>query len=162
MTERLESMGDTPLQVAGCLVFDELGRLLLLKRHPDDFGGGKWGVPGGKQEPDEDPTATVMREIFEETGITIEAVEHLGIHEIHMPHGLVHMKTFRATVPEGTPVTVNPEEHEMHRWFELSELVSADDVIWALPTTLRDFGLMKEVGVDPTLADGSTVLLLTK
>lgn len=40
-------MGDTPLRVAGCLVFDDLGRLLLLKRHPDDFGGGKWGVPGG-------------------------------------------------------------------------------------------------------------------
>lgn len=162
MTERLENMGNTPLPIAGCLIFDEAGRILLLKRHPDDFGGGKWGVPGGKQEPGEDPAATVVREIFEETGIRAETIEHLGTHEIRMPHGSVRMKTFRATVPEGTPVNLNPEEHEAHRWFEVPELVTVDDIIWALPTTLLDFGLIEKFDTDPTLADGSTALLLAE
>lgn len=162
MTNRRESMGNSPLQVAGCLVFDTYGRLLLLRRHPDDFGGGKWSVPGGKQEPDEDPVTTVIREIFEETSITVELVEYLGAHEIQMPHGSVHMRTFKVVVPEDTPVLLNPEEHEVHRWFELPELITCEGVIWALPTTLRDFGFLSEFGPDPTLADGSTVVLLTE
>ena len=158
MSER-QTTDDTPLAVAGCLVFDELGRLLLLKRHSAGLGGGRWAVPGGKQEPGEAAAAAVRREVAEETSIVTGVVECLGRHEIRMPHGPVRMKTYKTVVPSDTAVTLNPEEHEAFRWFELPELLTAEGVIWALPTMLRDFGLIEELEVDPTLADGSTAML---
>lgn len=100
------------------------------------------------------------REIFEETGIAATQIERLGAHEIQMPHGAVVMNTFKVVVPDGTQIVVNPEEHEAYRWFELPELLAAPDIIWALPTTLRDFGFIAELGHDHTLLDGSSCTLL--
>ena len=34
--------------------------------------GKGWGVPGGKVEPDEEPTAAAVRELREETGVEVE------------------------------------------------------------------------------------------
>src|SRR5688572_33447954 len=60
-------------QGAAAFVFDAEGRLLLL-RH--GYDGLRWGPPGGRMEPGEDPLDTVVRETLEETGVDV-AVEHL-------------------------------------------------------------------------------------
>jgi 8-oxo-dGTP pyrophosphatase MutT (NUDIX family) len=46
------------------------GELLLLKRNKEPFSG-FWTAPGGKLEPGEDPRQTIIREIWEETGLTL-------------------------------------------------------------------------------------------
>lgn len=46
------------------------GELLLLQRNKEPFSG-FWTAPGGKLEPGEDPRQTIIREILEETGLTI-------------------------------------------------------------------------------------------
>ena len=46
------------------------GELLLLQRNKEPFSG-FWTVPGGKLEPGEDPRETIIREIREETGLTL-------------------------------------------------------------------------------------------
>jgi 8-oxo-dGTP pyrophosphatase MutT (NUDIX family) len=46
-------------QGAGAFVFDAQGRLLVL-RHA--YGGLRWGPPGGRMEPGEDPLECVVRE----------------------------------------------------------------------------------------------------
>ena len=91
-------MPKTPLKIACCLVFDKDNRLLLLRRHTDDLGGGLWALPGGKQEPGEAPISTVVREVKEETGLDLHKVEYLGLHELIMPHGIAHLKTYRSQV----------------------------------------------------------------
>jgi ADP-ribose pyrophosphatase YjhB (NUDIX family) len=60
-------------QGAGAFIFDADGRLLLL-RH--GYRGRRWGPPGGRLEPGEDPLDCVVRETLEETGVEV-AVEHL-------------------------------------------------------------------------------------
>lgn len=57
------------LGVAG-LVFDELGRVLLVQRK-NSPGKGEWHIPGGKLEPGETLEACCIREVYEETHLQI-------------------------------------------------------------------------------------------
>ncbi len=153
-------MPKTSLKIACCLIFDSQGRLLLLRRHAKDLGGGLWSTPGGRQEPGEERLTTVLREVKEETGLTLDGATYLGKHELDMPHGVAHMQTFKAYIKSDEKIIIDREEHQGHRWFNTSELLAAKDIIWGLPTTLLDFGLIKAFDVDPTLADGSKALLI--
>ncbi len=160
MKKRLKAMPKNPLNIVCCLIFDEQGRLLLLQRHSEDLGGGLWGTPGGRQEKDEEPRQTAIRETKEETGMDLADVEYLGQHELRMPHGIAHMKTYTAHVDGTEKITIDAEEHEGHQWFSLETLLAADNIIWGLPTTLLDFGFIKAFDADPTLSDGSQAILL--
>ena len=51
------------------LIYDN--KILLLKRNNPPFKG-LWGMPGGKSEFGEHIESTIKREIFEETGLTIQ------------------------------------------------------------------------------------------
>lgn len=153
-------MPKLPLVIVSCLVFDAQNRLLLLRRHSEDLGGGMWAAPGGKQEPGEEPRVAVIRETQEETGLAIGEADYLGAHELRMPHGTVHMKTFAAQVGGNEEVIINKDEHETHAWFDTSSLLNTENIIWGLPSTLRDFALVDPFDHDPTLADGSQAILL--
>lgn len=61
--------------VVAAAVIERDGRILLTKRPPKGHLPGLWEFPGGKLEPGEAPTATVVRECREECGIEIEPVD---------------------------------------------------------------------------------------
>ena len=62
---------------AGALVRDDAGRLLLvLRAHPP--AAGSWSLPGGRIEPGESAEAACVREVAEETGLTVAVVRHDG------------------------------------------------------------------------------------
>ncbi|WP_017585848.1 NUDIX domain-containing protein [Nocardiopsis ganjiahuensis] len=65
--------GLLPLVGVSAVVLDDDGRLLLHRRSDD----GRWGVPGGILEPEEQPAQAVVREVREETGVEVE-VERLS------------------------------------------------------------------------------------
>jgi ADP-ribose pyrophosphatase YjhB (NUDIX family) len=65
------------IPAAGAIIFDEGGRLLLIRRARPPAAG-FWSVPGGKCEPDEDPAAACVREVAEETGLTVSVVRFAG------------------------------------------------------------------------------------
>jgi 8-oxo-dGTP pyrophosphatase MutT (NUDIX family) len=52
------------------LVFDDQQRLLVV-RHSNR---GVWVTPGGAVDPDESPVDAVVREVWEETGLTVEPI----------------------------------------------------------------------------------------
>lgn len=56
------------------LVFDERGRILLFKHTYRKLA---WGIPAGGLEFKEQPKDAIIREFFEETGMTIEVVNLL-------------------------------------------------------------------------------------
>ncbi len=66
-------------QVSACYLEVD-GHLLLLECSASKPEAGKWGVPGGKMEPDELPEDAAKRELFEETGIAIQhsAIQNIG------------------------------------------------------------------------------------
>lgn len=71
---------------AGAIVFDQAGRLLLIRRgHPPDQGS--WSVPGGHCRPGESAADACVREVAEETGLAVIVVRSAGHVERHAPAG---------------------------------------------------------------------------
>lgn len=62
---------------AGGAVIRDDGRMLAIKRADN----GEWVLPGGIVELDEDPRDTVRREVFEETGISVEPTQLTGVYK---------------------------------------------------------------------------------
>ncbi len=60
-----------------CYLFNEKGEVLLQKK-ARGFGQGKWNGPGGKKEKGETPEESMLREIWEETGVRLNSWEMRG------------------------------------------------------------------------------------
>jgi 8-oxo-dGTP diphosphatase len=58
--------------VAACALIDADGRVLLAERPAGRTMAGLWEFPGGKVEAGERPEQTLIRELKEELGITVE------------------------------------------------------------------------------------------
>jgi ADP-ribose pyrophosphatase YjhB (NUDIX family) len=81
---------------AGGAVIRGDGRMLAVKRADN----GEWVLPGGIVELDEDPRDTVQREVFEETGVTVEIGLLTGVYK-NMRLGVVSL-VFRCRPVSGT------------------------------------------------------------
>jgi 8-oxo-dGTP diphosphatase len=68
---------DTRLACAGGIVFDGNRRLLMIRR-ANPPSAGMWSVPGGKSRPGESAEHTCVREVREETGLTVAVVSYAG------------------------------------------------------------------------------------
>lgn len=117
------------------------------------------GAPGGRLNTNEDAFVAAARELREETGIDAPQIALLGAHEVRMPHGTVHMTSFKTSVPGGTVVKIDAEEHHDYAWIIPKKLPGHPELLWGTPTILKDFSLL-ELELDPTLADGSKAILL--
>lgn len=60
----------------GVIILDKEGRILLEKRSDCGF----WGIPGGSVEPGESVAQTAVREIKEETGLTVRVTGLFGVY----------------------------------------------------------------------------------
>jgi ADP-ribose pyrophosphatase YjhB (NUDIX family) len=58
--------------VPGVVILIEKGGAVLLGRRKGGYGAGKWGLPQGYVEHDEDFLAAAIREVKEETGLDVE------------------------------------------------------------------------------------------
>lgn len=72
-----ESEWVVDIPAAGGIVFDADRRILLIRRGRPP-GAGLWSVPGGKCRPGEPPAAACVREVLEETGLTVQVVRPAG------------------------------------------------------------------------------------
>ncbi|MEO3974726.1 NUDIX domain-containing protein [Streptomyces sp. CAU 1734] len=137
--------GHTLLLLPGvsATVFDDLGRVLLVKRADN----GQWSVIGGIPEPGEEPAATAVREVYEETAVHCEAERVVLVQglpkPVTYPNGdqCQYMDiTFRCRATGGS-ARVNDDESQEVGWFALD----------ALPGELNNFARFR---IEQALTDG--------
>lgn len=108
------------IAAAGAIVFDDAGRLLLIRRLRPP-GAGLWSVPGGKCLPDEASTDACVRECLEETGLQVEVVRSAGSVYLPAPDGnRFAVEDYLCTVIGGTPRAAD-DAGEL-RWVDRAEL----------------------------------------
>lgn len=120
-----------------CLIQDG-NRVLLQNRVKNDWKG--YTLPGGHVEAGESFVDAVVREMKEETGLSIKNPKIVGIKHFPMENGRYIVLLFKATEFEGT--VVSSEEGEME-WISLDNL-SAINVV-------EDFHDLMKVMNDPDL-----------
>lgn len=98
-----------PLRV-GCaaVIFDDSGEKVLLTRRTDN---GDWCLPGGAMDAGESAEEACQREVWEETGLTVQVTRLIGIYT--SPHRITIYNDgnrfqfisfcFEATIIAGTP-----------------------------------------------------------
>jgi ADP-ribose pyrophosphatase YjhB (NUDIX family) len=74
------------IRCIGAVIHDPQGRLLLVLR-ANEPGKGLWSLPGGRIEPGETDHSAVLREVREETGLSVIVGPHLGSLLRPGPHG---------------------------------------------------------------------------
>ena len=105
--------------VGGAVVRD--GRLLLVRR-ASRHGRGNWQLPGGFIEPDETIEQAVVREVFEEAGVTAEVEAVLGLRSRYDPesgNGIYVILLLRPI--SGEPAADN-HEVDQASYFSLAEI----------------------------------------
>lgn len=122
-----------------CHVFSH-GSLLLIRKSKGLFGEGRWNAPGGKLKPGEGIEGCAIREVLEETGLEVRALEPHGELKFHFgprrdPDWIVHVfstRSFSGSLRSGPEGEV--------RWFGLHEIpydeMWEDDRYW-LPLVFR-------------------------
>lgn len=99
-------------------------KVLFLKRAESSSQANTWGVPAGKLEQNEEPLSAVIREVLEETGITLSEKNVSFIKTIHIRYPqndfVYHM--FYYKFPELPSICLNPNEHQESAWLSFDEV----------------------------------------
>ncbi|MFH9754359.1 NUDIX domain-containing protein [Streptomyces griseus] len=113
------------LLVAAVIVHDRAtNRVVLLQRSENaKFAQGKWDLPVGKSEPGEPITETAVRELYEETGLTVKPENLKVAHIIHGAWGVESPNGFLTVVFAthewtGEPENREPRKHSQVRWVD--------------------------------------------
>jgi 8-oxo-dGTP diphosphatase len=104
------------------VILDSHGSILLLKRSPDSkHNSGTWEFPGGKLDPGETFDDALLREVAEETGLSVVLTRVLGAGELELPDCKVVYLFLEGSHVNGT-VRLS-EEHDAFVWIKPAELL---------------------------------------
>lgn len=110
------------------------GRILLVQRR-NEPGRGRWSVPGGRVEPGESDAQALVREMAEETGLTVEVGALVGT----VVRGDFHIADYRCTAVGGT-LRAGDDAADA-RWVDAAEF-AALPLVEGLAETLGDWGVL--------------------
>ena len=120
-----------------CMICDGRGNVLVQdkKNHPTWHG---WNFPGGHVEMGEYVTPSVIREMREETGLTIQAPRLCGIKEFHRLKDGKRYIVFLYIADQFSGELKSSSEGKIF-WYPLSELFSSDKLIDGFGEMLQVF-----------------------
>ena len=121
----MNAPGKPPVPVVAAVLTDDRGRFLLAQRPAHKKLGLKWEFPGGKVEPGETPEAALARELREELGIEISAIEPLPRFQHDYGFAVIDMIPLRCRLAPASPAP-HAHEHVGLVWVELDELGTYD------------------------------------
>jgi 8-oxo-dGTP diphosphatase len=95
---------------AAAIIFDPSGLVLIVK---ENYGKHRWSLPGGMIEPGETPEDAVLREAWEETGVTAKIHHTVGSYQ--MEDGFTGF-VFVCEIVEGVPTVPTTGEIADIQW----------------------------------------------
>lgn len=128
------------IKVAGAFI-RKGDKFLIVKRGPNKHQPLTWALPSGKLEEGETPDEAIIREVFEETSITINK-ENLEYHysklyDFSEDGYNTEYNVFSASVPLDTISIIQPEEHIEHRWVTVEECLALENLIAGLEDVIK-------------------------
>src|SRR3989338_7167082 len=106
---------------------EDNGKILLLKKHM--YGNVRWDIPGGKVVSTESPIDALIREITEETGLSVKIIKPLGVWSFHstkIGNQIVCTTFLCKPLDNEVDISKNPEEGYNVTGFEW---VSKEEII---------------------------------
>ncbi|MDD9793583.1 NUDIX hydrolase [Priestia megaterium] len=107
------------VKVVYALIKNKYNQILMVDNHE-----GHWSFPGGRVEAGESLVEAVIREVFEETGLTIEPGKILAINEgklLKRNHHAIFF-TFEGHIVDGTEEIKMPEEIFQLEWVDIEQV----------------------------------------
>lgn len=125
--------------VVGAVIPNPGGKVLLLRRTADDYLGGLWELPSGGVDAGETLTEALHREVAEETGLTVTAIDaYLGHFDYLSKSGKkTRQFNFTATTTHETD-TVKLTEHDAHLWADRTEQERVSSAVRSVLATWRE------------------------
>ena len=114
----------TTLHIAAACLFDEQGRLLLVRKRNTRF----FMLPGGKREPGEDALPALQRELFEELELQLDAGALQALGQFQAPAAneadtWLQADIFSAALPHAVQAAAELEEL---RWLDTAQPLPDD------------------------------------
>jgi len=109
------------LEAVGCFI-ERDGKILLLHRQPWRPEGNTWGLPAGKVYKGEEITDAIVREIKEETGLTMSKNDVTFLWRLYIKYPTYDsiFNVFKTSTNE-KHIVINNEEHQNFKWVSPTE-----------------------------------------
>ncbi len=124
---------------ARAVIFDDAGRILLIRRGDNHL----WALPAGGMEPGESVTECMEREVWEETGLTVESSTPFAVYSEPRftaptrPEAQLLTIAYRVDEWSGELQRVTNETDDA-RWFTVEELRGLEDLMESYRETVED------------------------
>ena len=115
---------DGEIPCVGAICIDEHRRILLIQRGQEPAMG-QWSLPGGRVEREESAEQAVVREVWEETGLTVRVGSEVGTVRRAAPSGGTYVIRDFLVTPEGGDLCAGDDARDV-RWVPLAELEQWD------------------------------------
>jgi len=111
------------------LLFNDAGEVLLLQRsYSSKTNPGTWELPGGKIDSGEKFDTAILREMQEETGLSVRIHHAAGTAEQEVPAWHVIHLVMTGTIVSGS-LRIS-SEHEAFRWTGIDEMRDLELADW--------------------------------
>lgn len=139
---RLQAANDGVTHFCAGIAVARDGKVLVVRRVANDYLGGIYELPGGGVDDGETITEGAIRELKEETGLTVTNILGTfdGFDYSTNRKPLVRQINFLVEVEAGEP-RLEPEEHDEYQWVDehtISDTINTTDEMHAcIMTALR-------------------------
>jgi mutator protein MutT len=132
-----------PIRLAGCVIRDETGKILLLHRNKN--GVKQWELPGGKLEKGESAEAAAIREVREELGVDVTEAKRLGEAAFREDGRRFSYEWYEAKIAaHAEPSIREPQSFDELLYWDINALTQRDDLSANLRNMLDSSVLKRE------------------